>query len=433
MGRRRALVSALCLAAAWGLCSRPEAAETAQSLTFEEIWRRIVARNPGLWAAERAVDAAEDRSEQAGARPNPEIEWEAEGFGGEEERAGWSGAETTLRIAQTIEIGGKRGARAAVAAAEREAARADREEVRLDLWFRAVDAFVGVWGAEEHAALAEANARLLAAIHEAAGRRVAAGDVPPLDETRAKVERVLAETARNAAEREREASRRALAALFGEPDASLGRVEGDFEHPIDPADFALSLDGGARSPELLRLEREREGIAAALRREKASRFPDLTVAGGLRREEESGERSFVAGLSLPLPLFDRNSAAVRAAASDLARAESEREAAALDLEARLAHLLAGARNAHDEAAVLREIALPAAEEALEAARIGYEHGKLGYLDLVEAERSFVDLRARLTDGLVRYHITVAEIARAVGETSISACSIEPAASGDSGR
>ncbi|MFH1679135.1 MAG: TolC family protein [Candidatus Eisenbacteria bacterium] len=394
-------------------------------MKFEEIWGRIARQNPGLRAASLAVEAAEGRSLQAAARPNPEIEWEAEEFGGEGERSGWGGAETTLRIVQEIETGGKRGARAAVAAAEREAACIDHEIRRLDVWFFAVDSFGRVWAAQEKAALAEENLRLLAAIREAARQRVSAGKVPPLDETRAEVELALSEAARGSARRDLDAARRSLASLWGETDPAFERVEGDLDRLVDPSEFPASLEGGDRSPELVRIDRERAARAAALRAEKAARIPNLSVSGGIRRLEGTGERSYTAGLSLPLPLFDRNREAVRAAASEAARAESEGEAARLDLGARLARLRAEALNAYEEVEALRGAALPAAAEALEVATIGYEHGRFGYLDLLEAERSFIELRTRLVEGLLRYHISVAEIARAAGDTSVSLFSVRP--------
>ena len=53
--------------------------------------------------------------------------------------------------------------------------------------------------------------------------------------------------------------------------------------------------------------------------EKSFRIPDLTVSVGPRRFEETGQSAWVAGISLPIPIFDRNQGARRAAEFDLKR------------------------------------------------------------------------------------------------------------------
>ena len=87
----------------------------ADGLDKETALRKALQNNPTYMAALAAIDAADGSRLQASLPPNPDAVFEIENFAGEDENEGFDGAELTLGIEQTIEMGGKRSNRTKVA------------------------------------------------------------------------------------------------------------------------------------------------------------------------------------------------------------------------------------------------------------------------------------------------------------------------------
>src|SRR5262245_16481048 len=80
-------------------------------LTLADAAQAALDRNPELSAAGWDILAHDGRAVQAGLLPNPEMRAEVEDFGGSGSRPGFEQAQTTLSLAQLIELGGKRARR----------------------------------------------------------------------------------------------------------------------------------------------------------------------------------------------------------------------------------------------------------------------------------------------------------------------------------
>ena len=102
------------------------------------------------------------------------------------------------------------------------------------------------------------------------------------------------------------------------------------------------------NPELARWTTELEQRRAALKLEKSRAIPDLTAGLGYRRLSGSDDNALVGGISIPLPLFNRNQGNIREAEYRLARAGEEatrRRSARADLTwPSMAELRFGARH-----------------------------------------------------------------------------------------
>jgi outer membrane protein TolC len=105
----------------------------AEPVSLAEALARASSTSPIITAAEADVAAAQGRAQQAGFRPNPELDLEVENFAGTGGFSGLDDAETTLAIGQRFELGGKRSARRRAGEAEVEAVRLRLEVARADL------------------------------------------------------------------------------------------------------------------------------------------------------------------------------------------------------------------------------------------------------------------------------------------------------------
>jgi cobalt-zinc-cadmium efflux system outer membrane protein len=166
------------------------------------------------------------------------------------------------------------------------------------------------------------------------------------------------------------------------------------------------------SPDIARLIASRDAATASVRVERSLSWQNPTLSFGYRRyEDRNGDGALVAGLSVPLGIFNRNQGAV-------ARARAEERQAELSIEAsRRAILreytsLSGTIAA--EAIAIRsneEDVIPQAERALDLAQDGYNRGAFSYLDVLEAQRSLSDARQARVDSLRSYHTNEAALDR----------------------
>src|SRR5690606_13361923 len=147
------------------------------------------------------------------------------------------------------------------------------------------------------------------------------------------------------------------------------------------------------------------------RLEEARRLPDVTLSAGYRHFTASGDGAFVGGVSVPLPLFDRNRGAVAAARVRLLAADDERDAALVDARAVLAEAHGALAAAYAEATTLRAEALPRAEDVAARIEEGYREGKFALLDVLDAQRTLAAVRARYADALAAYHAAAAAVDR----------------------
>ena len=104
-------------------------------------------------------------------------------------------------------------------------------------------------------------------------------------------------------------------------------------------------------------------------------MPDVTVAAGGQYKGEVNEPGLVAGVSVPLPLFDRNQGNILAARLAAGQAVDAANAARRDLAVRLTRAHGDLDAAQREARAVEARLLPAATEAYEATRRAYEAGQ----------------------------------------------------------
>ena len=293
-----------------------EISEPTGEVTLQHALALALLENPKLRSYSLEVRAAEARVLQAGLRPNPEIELGIGEFGGSGSRSGLKSAETTLQFSQLIELGRKRAKRRRVAIFEGELAGWDYESARLDVLAETTMAFIDLLAAQRRSELSLNTLKLAKEFHLIVTERVQAGKVSPLEERRARVALALSEIQSERAKRELNAFRSKLSAMWGKESANFREAMGKLE-PLFPPPVSNLEDWPIHNPDLDRWETEIELREAAHRLEKSRRIPDLTVGAGIQSFNETDETSAVVAASIPIPLFDRNQGAIRAAELEL--------------------------------------------------------------------------------------------------------------------
>ena len=378
------------------------------NLTLPQALDEAEARSPAIIAARAQVGVAQGRLRQAGFRLNPELSVEVENFAGTGEYNGARGLETTVAINQRLDLGGRRRARVGVARAELAAAEIRLAIARADLAQQVREQFARAITTRERLRLAQDNERRARELARIAGQLVDAGRDPPLRAMRARSAAAQAAAELAGAQAEEAASRRTLASLFGvtEPPASVAGSLLDLEpRSIDPEQ---SLD--------VRLaDAERLAAEAELGQQRTARNLDPAVGVGVRQFRGSGDVALVGGLSMPLPVFDRNQGNIEAARSNVAAADARRASALASVTVRARNAIAAVDAAMARVRALEGAAIPEAFEALRLAQQSYREGRASLLELLDAQNAYTSAEAALIDARLALALATAELGRVAAQ------------------
>jgi cobalt-zinc-cadmium efflux system outer membrane protein len=375
------------------------------TLSFDRALTRALEGSPRLRAAELEVEARQALTRHAGRLPNPIFDTEAENVAA----SGPDNAVVTATVGQRLELGGDRAARRRLAARDADVAANEVSVRRLGITALTRTRYAEASAAQARLRLAEEVVELAQAVLAATTEQVDAGDRSPVDQTRTEVALLEAEIDAGQAEAARLAAFSRLAALWNEaPDFDAVAA---LPPPEAVPPFDVLAEHLARSVALAVWDVEAERRAAVVRLETARRIPDLTLSAGYRRFTESGDMAFVGGLSIPLPVFNRNGGAVAAARARLRAAEAESESALVESRADLAGAHGELAAAYAEASTLRTEVLPRAADVAARIEEGYRAGKFSLLDVLDIQRTLAAARARYADALVAYHTAAADVDR----------------------
>jgi len=407
---RRALVTA-CATILVGTAGTAES----QELTLAYAIEQTLARNPELGIYEPRLASARERAGLSALRPPLELEADVQDALGTGRASGFDAAETTFALSQVIELGDKRELRVSVANAGANALTAERAAAELDVLAEVTRRFIHVVSDQEHLAVTMRATTLADENIAATTARVAAARAPEVELRRARVTRARAATEQEHAEHELETSRRKLAAMWGDSDATFGRASADL-YSLPPSEgYEALLARLERSPDFARFASEARLRDAELRVAEAHARSNLTVRAGLRFLHDTDDKALVFGVTLPLFAESRARSEIAVARAESRQTAAEREAHRVRAEAQLFELVQELRHAVTEADVLRTAVLPEMEAALEATRVAFERGRYSYLEWADAQSELLEVQRAFIDASANAHLYRTEIERLTGE------------------
>ena len=399
--------------ALWVLGCVVGSAAAAQPLPeFSELLRQAESSAPRLIEGAAQVQAAQGFARQAAAFPNPSLTIGSENFGGEPPFNDFNSAETTVSLNTLVEIGGKRGRRIAAGKADLVLAESSYAQVRADFAHDLAIAYATAEAADARAALAAEELTRAEEDLRAARALVNAGRESDLRAIQAQALTAAARADVEASRADAEEAFIRIASLVGvsEPYAGVGSsllgIAGRLKirAPSEPRPKPAAV---------LVAEAEREAAARRLELERKRAIPDLTISAGSRHLAIDDKNAFVVGVSMPVPLFDRNRGAIAARNAELAAAEARVTAAKLEADANWRSALAQARAAENRLTASNELE-SAAGEAYRLARLGYDSGRTPLIELLTVRRALTDARARALDARVARIEAEATLARLAG-------------------
>ena len=244
-----------------------------------------------------------------------------------------------------------------------------------------------------------------------------AGKVSPVEETRARVAEATARLeAAQAASELRLSRRQRLAATWGDASPRFDSVEADSALAPVPTFDAVSARL-ASSPSLRRAQIEVQRRSALSDLERAKRTPDLTVSLGVKRDEQVGRNRAVIGLSIPLPLFDRNQGNLLEALRREDKSRDELAAADIQLKSAVTQAWGRLDTAGTEARTIRQSRSCRVRRAPTTCRHegASSWASLDFLDVLDAQRTLFQAQAQYLRARGEAHRAAVDIDRLLGD------------------
>lgn len=386
------------------------------TLTLPAARARAQQASADVAAAREAVAVARGLERQAGAFANPVVSYgrEATGDGSQ------STAQDVVAADQAIEWPAIRSARRDAARARTTAADARLAYVERQVTFEVTRAYALALAAERRARLTDTVATAFAGAVTVSERRLREGDISGFAARRSRLEAARYSALRADAMLQRRTALVALAALVGDsigadrvapvPDAPVLAPES-----LLPSDSLVALALNARR-DLEAAALEVEASRAEARRTSSERVPALTLTVGTKREEVAGTTlsGFVAGIALPLPLWDRRAGAVAAANAEARRKAAELTAFRRRVTREVMEAADALRAAQEQLQALGPAVQSDAAAALRSAQTAYAEGEITLLEWLDTVRAYQETEATIANLRAEVLIRVAALERAIG-------------------
>jgi outer membrane protein, heavy metal efflux system len=380
--------------------SMARAADEGKVFAVEEFVAEVLERNPEVKFYEAEIAAARGDRKTAGTFANPELNGEL-GHKRARDSAGMlagEGVAWSVGVSQTFEWPGRLALRKAIANRQISLAELGLSQFKANLTARARTLAFASFAAQQKEAAAREVSDRVQALREVVVQRDPAG-VTPLLETR-----ILEANALSAQKRAVDAALAAQSAnlelnlLRGERlDSSIRIFEFDPRFESAPSFERLVAAARTNSYELRarQIELEQQGFRISLA--KNERWPAVTL-GPFYSEERAGEKERVGGLgmSMPLPLWNRNSGNIAVAKARQQQAEATLQAAQREMERRVMENLSGYAVRFS---ALGHWRADSVQQLREAAELSDRHYRLGAVPVA----TYVELQEKYLEAVEAYY------------------------------
>jgi outer membrane protein TolC len=398
-------------------------------LAEDELIAAVLVRNPTVAQMAAAAQAAAARYPQVTSLEDPRV-------GGYFGPASIGSRDVDfayrVEVSQAYPFPGKLALRGETVRNEAAAAGAEVEDSRLTLAEAARNAFADYYLAARAAEVTDEGLRLLREFRESAAARYRTNQGTQQDVLQADVAIARQQERAVGLDRAGRVARARINTLLNLPaDHALPPPPKQLA-PAGPLPDAAALRAAAigRRPDMAALRARVAADEAAVALALKEYYPDFEAMAAYDAWWQRPEKDLrpMVGVRLNVPLrTERRDAAVTEMRARLAQRQAELARLTAQIGLQVQEAYEQAREAEQALKLYEESALPAARENVKQAQAGYTVGKIPFLNLVEAQRSLVELRDRQFELMAEAYRRRAALDRAAGGTLISSSSLPPPA------
>jgi cobalt-zinc-cadmium efflux system outer membrane protein len=419
LGRAVSVMSMAAACLAFLASAKAEEPSSASKITLDDAIRIALQRNHDLRATRTTIAQSQADERTAGLRPNPTFSasWgnlplapkPAEGYG------------TNIRDSSSVDLGlsyefelGRRGRRMDAAKAATAVTKSQVAKSELDISFQVASQFVNVQLAESNVELAEENLKSFQQAVDLAQMQYKSGGASENDYLKISLQLLQFQTDLEQARLAKSQMLSDLRQLLGYESVSPGY---DVVGPFEYTPLALQLrDLEAKAidtrPDLRAAFQNRTVANSQYSLAKANGVPNLTVSADW--VFSGGIQTAAVGVSIPLPIFDRNQGEVSKAVAIQTQAQEQ-------YKGQLGQVLTDVKDAFDALQTNDRVLqhyqsgyVAAAKKSLEISEYSYRRGLASLLDFLDAERSYRATQLAYRQAIAAYLVALEQVRQAVG-------------------
>jgi cobalt-zinc-cadmium efflux system outer membrane protein len=406
--------------------------DTVDGMTADQAVAYALAHNGELAAARREIDAARALVKQARLRANPRIDASVS------QNVTGTDNNITINGMLPLELGGRRSARITVAEREvevREQMVADHErslaaDVRAKFG-EALAAILKLGFDEDLIATSRRGYKLVVA-------RVIEGRTAPLEQNMVLVEVNRLRSMRETSEGRVQVTMFELRNMMGMLPEDPLRLRGDFDNLITPLPPVAEATERALSqrPDLLATRAIEKVAEAQIEQTRSTGRLDASLIAGYQRmkfgfpvrgiddagrlQPVQGNFNYLTfGVSLDLPVRNKNQGAIEAAVAQSEAVKTRREFVELTIRREVAAAYARYTSAARAAEIFRVGVRDQANQNLDVVRQTYELGSKTLLDYIAEQRRYIELENGYIDALLDTYKARVEIERAIASIVVA--------------
>jgi outer membrane protein, heavy metal efflux system len=387
-------------------------------LLLPELIQEALARNPELVAARKQWEVATNRIMQAQSLEDPILSLQ---FWNSPQSFNVTRSDNTiLGVSQSFPFPGKRALKGDVASRSAEMTEQAVRAKQRELIVRLKQAYYELFLAQKAIQIHHGQVEVLRQFVEITNAKFRAGKGSQADVLKAHVELSLLFQHRPVLEQRRETAEAMLNTLLDRNPASpLGLAQAPSQLPLaqpieDLHRLALNDRPEIKAAEL-DVQRNEQSHALAQRQY----YPDFNVAFQ-RFQNYQANDGFGAYFAMSIPFAfwtkPKYDAGVQEAAAAVEVARAQQQTVENMTRFQINDLLAKLKATDQVATLYRTTILPQGEQSLESARVGYQSGKAGVLDLIDAQRAWQGFQLEYFKVLVDRQQRLAELEQVVGIT-----------------
>jgi outer membrane protein TolC len=383
-------------------------------LTLDEAIQEVLAANQDVRAAGFMADAAKARIPQAKALDDPMVGvmFEDVPFGDNVTR----GESINYRIEQKLPFPGKRHVRGKAARFDAEAVAANSSARVRDVILDLKKTYYEIYRIERSLEVNRENQALLKQLLGSTETAYAAGKTSATNPLKAQVEASRLKNEEILLRQERQTHMAHLKAILNRSDHGDLRLPARLAWPRLKATLedieAMAVES---RPELKQLraaeKRDRVRVTSA----KQGLIPDFSLGFEYnQRPEREDAWTGTAMINLPVFFWSKNRGEIREAKASLKAAKAEHDSMEVHTRHEIEQAYSGVQASQKLVASFEREILPQAKTTLEAARTAYASGHVDFLTLIDAARTYRDLKTSYYESQARLGMTFAELERLVG-------------------
>ncbi len=406
-----------------------ETAAAAKEFTLNQAVQTALKSDPRIMAALENINQAEADLITAGLIPNPQINTDIQllplNRSFTVNRQGGP-PQFDFNISAPIDwfLFGKRAAAIASSKQGIEAASADfANTVRLRI-AAVISAFYDVLEMEAMVDLAHENQDNLAEMEQIILNRVAFGGVGTIESDRIKLSIFTAQRELHTRELDLASALNRLRALLGIDGNTPIKVVGSLEvaDPIKPLDSEVAFKLAEENrPDLITLRRQLDKAQADIKLEERKAYPQVTPSIGYSRQFQQqaigfpDANSWMAGINVTVPLFDRNQGNIAKAKSIKNQTQFNLQGQLVDLRAEIDQAVKTFATSYQYLSYDDPGQLEAAQNVRNKIAEAYELGGKTLIEVLDAQRIYLETYRVHISGRSNYWHSLNQLNAAIGK------------------